>query len=68
MTSFKMPFVSKKQMKKFAQLVKDGEMPQATYDRWEKETDMANLPEAAPKQWSNGATIIRRPRAARGTK
>lgn len=39
------PFKSEAQRAKFAQLVKEGKMSQATYDKWESETTDKKLPE-----------------------
>lgn len=39
-----MPFKSEAQRKKFAQMVKDGTMSQATFDEWDK-MSAAKLPE-----------------------
>lgn len=33
-----MPFKSEAQRKKFLQLVKEGKMPQSTFDKWQSET------------------------------
>jgi len=41
-----MPFKSEAQKKKFAQMVAEGKMTQATYDKWDKET-VADLPKKA---------------------
>ncbi len=43
-----MPFKSEKQRAKFAQLVKEGKMSQATFDKWQEETGKKKLPEKAP--------------------
>lgn len=40
-----MPFLSKAQMKKFAEMVKQGTMKQSTFDQWNRETDHKKLPE-----------------------
>lgn len=43
-----MPFKSQAQRAKFAELVKQGKMSQATFDEWERETPN-NLPERIGK-------------------
>jgi hypothetical protein len=40
-----MPFKSEAQKKKFAQMVAEGKMSQATYDKWDSETTDKKLPE-----------------------
>lgn len=45
-----MPFKSNAQRRKLAELVKRGELPQATFDEWAKATGDKKLPERiAPK-------------------
>lgn len=53
-----MPFKSKAQMRRCAQLVKEGKMTQAKFDEWAEGVDLAKLPEKATQK----TTIIRRPR------
>ena len=40
-----MAFKSEAQKKKFAQMVAEGKMSQATYDKWDSETPKTKLPE-----------------------
>ena len=40
-----MPFVSHAQARKFAELLKKGDINQATFDEWHNSTDYKNLPE-----------------------
>ena len=54
-----MPFKSKAQMKKFADMVESGEMKQSVFDEWMKDTDVKSLPEKSPAAKPG---IIRRPR------
>lgn len=51
-------------MRKFAEMVKSGEMAQVTFDEWLKETDVSSLPEDVPRN----VNVIRRPRGVRGPK
>lgn len=45
------PFKSKAQMRKFADLVKEGKMKQETFDKWAIETkDTDSLPERLPEE------------------
>ena len=49
-----MPFLSKKQMKKFSVLEDQGELPKGTSKKWLKETkDTKKLPEKVKKEKSN---------------
>jgi hypothetical protein len=45
-----MPFKSEAQRRKFRQLVKEGKLSQATYDKWEAETPKGKLPDHANKK------------------
>lgn len=40
-----MPFKSQAQRAKFGELVKQGKVSQAEFDKWSRETDHAKLPE-----------------------
>lgn len=44
------PFKNESQRKKFAQLVKEGKITQATFDAWNEETPDRKLPERAKPQ------------------
>ncbi len=57
-----MPFKSQAQKIKFAQLVKEGKMSQATFDKWEAETKDSTLPKKAiykPKGQVRGVRKVR---------
>lgn len=55
-----MPFKSKAQRRKFAQLLVEGKISDETYEEWNRETGAKKLPErVAPK--------ARKSRAAKGT-
>lgn len=46
-----MPFKSKAQRAKFAEMVKDGKMTQAEFDKWNADTPTGHLPERlSPKK------------------
>ncbi len=46
-----MPFASQAQRAKFAQMVKEGKMSQATFDKWQSETPKSSkLPKRAIKK------------------
>lgn len=56
------PFKSQAQRAKFAQLVKEGKMSQATFDKWEAETKESALPKKAiykPKGQVRGVRKVR---------
>lgn len=55
-----MPFKSKAQLAKFASLVKEGKMSQATFDKWKNETkSVSNLPSKIGKR---SQSLLRKPR------
>ena len=45
-----MPFKSKAQRRKFAELLVKGEISQETYEEWNRETGSKKLPERAAKK------------------
>ena len=45
-----MPFKSKAQRRKFAQLLVEGEITPETYEEWNRETGSATLPERVKKK------------------
>ena len=45
-----MPFKSKAQRRKFAQLLVEGEITPETYEEWNRETGSARLPERVKKK------------------
>jgi hypothetical protein len=56
-----MPFKSKAQRRKFAQLLVEGKISYKTYEEWNRETGAQNLPErvtqkAAPKKSKRKST------------
>jgi hypothetical protein len=57
-----MPFKSKAQRRKFADLLVKGEISPETFEEWNRETGSAELPERAPKKKEP-----RRKRAAKKT-
>lgn len=59
-----MPFKSEAQRRKFRDLVRKGEISQATYDEWESETP-AKIPERAPKKRGGTVRGIRKPRRSK---
>jgi hypothetical protein len=61
-----MPFKSKAQRRKFAELLVKGEISDQTFEEWNRETGKAKLPERVhpkPKS-STGRKTTRKPRAA----
>ena len=44
-----MPFKSKAQRRKFAELLVKGEISPETFEEWSRETGVAKLPERAPR-------------------
>jgi hypothetical protein len=66
-----MPFKSKAQRRKFAQLLVEGKIKPETFEEWNRETGGQKLPEkVAPKKKAaskkKGAAKKRAPRRARG--
>jgi len=45
-----MPFKSKRQVKKFKELLKVGTISKKTFDEFSKDTDFSKLPDKAPKK------------------
>ena len=58
-----MPFKSKAQRRKFAQLLVEGKISDETYEEWNRETGGRKLPERVTPQKKGKKT--RRPRKAR---
>lgn len=57
-----MPFKSKAQRRKFAELLVKGEITPEAYERWNRETGRAELPERVkPKRKRAAARKVRRP-------
>lgn len=59
-----MPFKSKAQRRKFAELLVKGEITPEAYERWNKETGGAELPERVKRKSKKGRAKTKR-RAAR---
>jgi hypothetical protein len=57
-----MPFKSKAQRRKFAELLVKGEISPETFEEWNRETGAAELPERAPRKRPK-----KRPRSAKKT-
>lgn len=51
-----MPFKSEAQRRKFGELVKQGKMKQSEFDKWNKETGAARLPERVASKTTNAKT------------
>jgi hypothetical protein len=47
---YSLPFKSRAQLKKFAEMVKQGKLSQATFDEWNKDTQHHKLPERIHKK------------------
>jgi hypothetical protein len=62
-----MPFKSKAQRRKFAQLLVEGKIKPETFEEWNRETGSQELPEkvAAKKKAAPAAKSKRRPASAR---
>jgi hypothetical protein len=64
-----MPFKSKAQRRKFAELMVKGEISPETFEEWNRETGSAELPERAPKKrHAKTATSGRKRTAKRSAK
>lgn len=72
-----MPFKSKAQRRKFAELLVEGEISEETFEEWNRETGSANLPErvkparkktASRKTTSKGKSSKSKPGAKRRAK
>ena len=55
-----MPFKSKAQRRKFAELLVDGKISPETYEEWNRETGGKRLPERAKKK-----TVMRKRKSAK---
>ncbi len=61
-----MPFKSKAQRRKFAELLVKGEISPETFEEWNRETGRKLLPErVAKKAAGSKATVPKKPRAKR---
>lgn len=56
-----MPFKSKAQRRKFAELLMKGEISPETYEEWNRETGSATLPERVEKSAKRRATRAGKP-------
>jgi hypothetical protein len=64
-----MPFKSKAQRRKFAQLLVDGEISPETYEEWNRETGGKALPERVrPKKKASAGTPVKRTKKAKKAK
>jgi hypothetical protein len=62
-----MPFKSKAQRRKFAQLLVSGEISPETYEEWNRETGGATLPESVDKKRARAAKA-KKSKAAKTTR
>ena len=64
-----MPFKSKAQRRKFAELLVKGEISEETFEEWNRSTGSRNLPErvGSKRARKNGATRSRKKAARRGS-
>jgi len=60
-----MPFKSKAQRRKFAELLVKGEITEEAYERWNQETGKAKLPEYAHPKTRRKAKAKKKPKARR---
>jgi hypothetical protein len=60
-----MPFKSKAQRRKFAELLVKGEISPETYEEWNRETGRANLPERVKRTTKTVARANSRKRTAK---
>jgi hypothetical protein len=56
-----MPFKSKAQRRKFAELLVKGEISPETYEEWNRETGRATLPERVKRPTKRTRTLRRKP-------
>lgn len=63
-----MPFKSKAQRRKFAQLLVEGKITPEVFEEWNRETGRARLPERAAKKVTGRKATTRRRRKATGTR
>ena len=64
-----MPFKSKAQRRKFAELLVNGEITEEAYERWNRETGAAELPERANKaKKSKTSRKVNRKSSAKGAR
>lgn len=64
-----MPFKSKAQRRKFAELLVKGEISPETFEEWSRETGSARLPERAPRKSAKRKRgTVKKKRAAAKTK
>jgi hypothetical protein len=60
-----MPFKSKAQRRKFAQLLVEGEITPEVYEEWNRETGGANLPERVANKPRKKSTAARKRKTSR---
>lgn len=63
-----MPFKSKAQRRKFAELLVKGEISEETFEEWNRETGDAELPEYSKPKAKKKATSRKKSKAKRKTK
>jgi hypothetical protein len=63
-----MPFKSKAQRRKFAELLVKGEISPETYEEWNRETGGRELPERVTKKKARKTTARKRPSTKRKAK
>lgn len=64
----RMPFKSKAQRRKFAELLVKGEISPETYEEWNRETGSKELPERVKKKKTARKTVKKRKTAKRARK
>jgi len=57
-----MPFKSKAQRRKFAQLLVEGKISDQTYEEWNRETGAKKLPERVHRARDKKKTVKKRPK------
>jgi hypothetical protein len=62
-----MPFKSKAQRRKFAELLVKGEISEETFEEWNRETGSAKLPERVKSAANRGSKAGRKPAKAKKT-
>lgn len=63
-----MPFKSKAQRRKFAELLMKGEISDETFEEWNRETGSKELPERVKPKAKKKATVKRKSKAKRKAK
>jgi hypothetical protein len=63
-----MPFKSKAQRRKFAELLVKGEISEETFEEWNRETGGAKLPERVTPSKKRSSKRVSRKRVSKGSK